>query len=198
VGETTYDEVFRVIGETTSRPTGDATPTAGPAVAPLATIAAAAPDVPQALAPLAPAARAESPPEASVPAPAPAAAPLVLVADDDPAMRALMRTILEAQGLQVAEAADGITALDEAQRLRPALMLLDMDMPRLDGLGVLDTLRKRLLGRSLPVIVVTARDDPAIESRCIELGAEDYITKPIQPATLVARTRAVLRRAGIT
>ena len=71
-------------------------------------------------------------------------------------------------------------------------------MPRLDGLGVLETLRKRLLGRSVPVIVVTAHDDPATESRCIELGAEDYITKPIQPATLVARTRAVLRRAGIT
>jgi len=197
VGETTYEEVFRVIGETTSRLTGDATPAAGPEVVALLA-PAAAPVVPQPSAPPTD----SSPWSRTVPeapaARAPAAAPLVLVADDDPAMRTLMRTILQAQGLQVAEAADGITALDEAQRLRPALMLLDMDMPRLDGLGVLETLRQRLLGRSVPVIVVTARDDPAIESRCIELGAEDYITKPIQPASLVARTRAVLRRAGIT
>jgi len=61
---------------------------------------------------------------------------------------------------------------------------------------VLETLRRRLIGRAVPVIVVTAHDDPAIEIRCIELGAEDYITKPIQPASLVARTRAVLRRVG--
>jgi DNA-binding response OmpR family regulator len=125
-----------------------------------------------------------------------AAHPLVLVADDDPAMRALVTSILTAQGWRVAEAPDGIAALDAAQRLRPDLMLLDMDMPRLDGLGVLETLRRRLIGRAVPVIVVTAHDDPAIESRCIELGAEDYITKPIQPASLVARTRAVLRRVG--
>ena len=191
VGETTYDELFRVIGETTSRSAGDAedqatAPTPQPPEAAVPadrlTLATAPPFVPRA-------------PEA--PAAAPAAAPLVLVADDDPAMRTLMRTILTSQGLQVAEATDGITALEEAQRLRPALILLDMDMPRLDGLGVLETLRKRLLGRSVPVIVVTAHDDPAIESRCIELGAEDYITKPIKPASLVARTRAVLRRAGI-
>ena len=122
--------------------------------------------------------------------------PLVLVADDDPDLRHLVRGILTAQGFRVAEAEDGIAALDEAQRLRPDVMLLDMDMPRLDGLGVLDTLRQRLLGRSVPVIVVTVHNDPAVESRCIELGAEDYITKPIQPTSLVARIRAVLRRVG--
>jgi type IV pilus assembly protein PilB len=181
VGETTYDELVRVIGETTARPTGDAQ---GEAVAPPAS-----------------AAPAPRPPGAAAPAPGPevatlAAVPLVLVVDDDPAMRTLIRTILSGQGLRVAEAADGITALDEVQRLRPSLMLLDMEMPRLDGLGVLETLRMRLVGRSVPVIVVTAKDDPATESRCIELGAEDYITKPIQPASLVARTRAVLRRVG--
>jgi type IV pilus assembly protein PilB len=211
VGETTYEEVFRVIGETTSRPAGDAEeeatalaasaapapqpPAAAAAAAPLAT---APPFVPRAPAPTvlpAPAAWSAVLPQA--PAAAPVVVPLVLVADDDPAMRALMRAILTSQGLQVAEAADGILALDEAQRLRPSLILLDMDMPKLDGMAVLETLRKRLTTRSLPVIVVTARDDPAIESRCIELGADDYITKPIQPASLVARTRAVLRRAGI-
>jgi len=138
-------------------------------------------------------------PAAAAPAGQPGSAgppPLVLVADDDPQLRTLVRSILTSQGFQVAEAVDGIAALDEAQRLRPDVMLLDMDMPRLDGLGVLDTLRQRLLGRSVPVIVVTVHNDPAVETRCIELGAEDYITKPIQPASLVARIRAVLRRVG--
>jgi type II secretory ATPase GspE/PulE/Tfp pilus assembly ATPase PilB-like protein/ActR/RegA family two-component response regulator len=124
------------------------------------------------------------------------AAPLLLIADDDPAMRVLMTTILAGQGFRTAEAVDGLEALDEAQRLKPAVVLLDMEMPRLDGFGVLEALRRRLAGRAVPVIVVTAHDDPATEARCIELGAEDYLTKPIQPSSLVVRIRAVLRRAG--
>jgi type IV pilus assembly protein PilB len=141
-------------------------------------------------------------PAAAPPAPVaePAAAPtapLVLVADDDPAMRRLEASILEAEGFAVVAAEDGVAALEQAQRLQPAILLLDMDMPRLDGFGVLEALRQRLAGRSVPVIVVTAHDDPETETRCIELGAEDYITKPIQPARLVARIRAVLRRTGV-
>jgi type II secretory ATPase GspE/PulE/Tfp pilus assembly ATPase PilB-like protein/CheY-like chemotaxis protein len=163
-GETTYEELVRVVGEPV----------------PAAAVAAPAP---------APAA-----PEEAV---APAAAPVVLVADDDPAMRALFATILKPQGFEVAEAADGLEALDQAQRLSPALLLLDVDMPRLDGYGVLEALRRRLSGRSVPVIVVTAKDDAATEARCIELGAEDYLTKPFQPSSLVVRMRAVLRRAGV-
>jgi type II secretory ATPase GspE/PulE/Tfp pilus assembly ATPase PilB-like protein/ActR/RegA family two-component response regulator len=184
-GATSYDELVRVVGEPAQRPGAAAagaeavvvSVTAhvpGMAAAPPRTTAATAPGQPGAAGP----------------------GPLVLVADDDPDLRHLVRGILTAQGFRVAEAEDGIAALDEAQRLRPDVMLLDMDMPRLDGLGVLDTLRQRLLGRSVPVIVVTVHNDPAVESRCIELGAEDYITKPIQAASLVARTRAVLRRVG--
>jgi DNA-binding response OmpR family regulator len=120
--------------------------------------------------------------------------PLILVVDDDPTMRAVATAALEAESFQTAEAEDGIAALGEAQRLHPALMLLDMDMPRMGGFEVLAALRERLTGRGLPVIVVTSLDDPDTESRCIELGAEDYIVKPIRPATLVARVRAVLRR----
>ena len=67
----------------------------------------------------------------------------------------------------------------------------------LDGFGVLEALRRRLVGRAVPVVVVTVHDDPATEARCIELGAEDYLTKPIQPSSLVVRVRAVLRRAGV-
>jgi len=173
-GETTYDELVRVVGEP------------APAVA---LAAASAQPVAAAVAP--------SPaPAAPVAAPSAPSAPVVLVADDDPAMRALIATILKPQGFEVAEAADGLDALDQAQRLAPAILLLDMKMPRLDGFGVLEALRRRLTGRSVPVIVVTAKDDPATEARCIELGAEDYLTKPIQPSSLVVRMRAVLRRVG--
>lgn len=176
VGESSYEELLRVAGAP-SEPEAEG----GEAPVVVAVAAPLPPGTPE-------------PPRTDAPAAPP---PLVLVADDDPQLRHLVAGILTQQGMRVAEAEDGIAALDEARRLRPDLMLLDMDMPRLDGLGVLDTLRQRLLGRSVPVIVVTAHDDPAIESRCIELGAEDYITKPIQPASLVARTRAVLRRVGI-
>ena len=183
-GATSYEELVRVVGEPAGRP-GAAAAGAEPVVV---SVTAQIPGM------------AVAPPRAAAitagqPAPG-GPAPLVLVADDDPTLRNLVRGILTAEGFRVAEAEDGIAALDEAQRLRPDVMLLDMDMPRLDGLGVLDTLRQRLLGRSVPVIVVTVHNDPAVESRCIELGAEDYITKPIQPASLVARTRAVLRRVG--
>ena len=129
--------------------------------------------------------------------PVKAAVTLVLVADDDPVMRTLEGSILQAEGFVVVAAEDGVEALEQAQRLQPAILLLDMDMPRLDGYGVLEALRQRLAGRGVPVIVVTAHDDPATEARCIELGAEDFIAKPIQPARLIARVRAVLRRTGV-
>jgi len=184
---------------------GPARPAVPPAPRPAPPPAPAAPAVAP---PAAPFAEVPPAPSASVAAPAaagpaaaePAAAeppPLVLIADDDPAMRVLVITIMKAQGFEVAEAADGIEALDLAQRLSPAILLLDMDMPRLDGFGVLEALRRRLAGRAVPVVVVTVHDDPATEARCIELGAEDYLTKPIQPSSLVVRVRAVLRRAGV-
>jgi type IV pilus assembly protein PilB len=183
-GETAYDELSRVVEE----PVSAAVPAA----------AAASPAPPPAPAPVA-AAPVSTPTPAAAPAGAEAtAAPaLVLVADDDPAMRTLVMTIMKAQGFEVAEAVDGLDALDQAQRLSPAVMLLDMDMPRLDGFGVLEALRRRLAGRAVPVVVVTVHDDAATEARCIDLGAEDYLTKPIQPSSLVVRVRAVLRRAGV-
>ncbi len=170
-GETGYDEVVRVIGEpgTRARPSQ------------LVAMPAAA------LEPAAPPASAAA--ASNVP-------PLVLVVDDDPTNRVLEGGVLKAEGFRIAEAENGIAALVEAQRLRPDLMLLDMDMPSLDGFGVMGALRQSLSGRAVPIIVVTARDDPATETRCIELGAEDFITKPIHPTTLVARVRAVLRRVG--
>jgi type IV pilus assembly protein PilB len=207
-GETSYEELTRVADEPASllepspRPAAlPEAPTLAPAPAkaarPLVPEPAPAP-VPTAAAPSAavstPAEAAGKTPDGLAP---PEKPPLVLVADDDPAMRVLVITIMKAQGFEVAEAVDGLDALDQAQRLAPAILLLDMDMPRLDGFGVLEALRRRLAGRAVPVVVVTVHDDPATEARCIELGAEDYLTKPIQPSSLVVRVRAVLRRAGV-
>ncbi|HTT67699.1 MAG TPA: type II/IV secretion system protein [Gemmatimonadales bacterium] len=220
VGETSYEELARVADEPAVEIVHSESHAAAPAppaapAAPAPARAPARPAVPPApvpppppppppaseIPPAAPfaevppaAAFAELPPEGPAP---PEKPPLVLIADDDPAMRVLVITIMKAQGFEVAEAADGLEALDLAQRLAPAILLLDMDMPRLDGFGVLEALRRRLAGRAVPVVVVTVHDDPATEARCIELGAEDYLTKPIQPSSLVVRVRAVLRRAGV-
>ena len=214
-GETSYDEVARAVGEpaleiepsaprpAATAPTRAPAPTQAPVRAPGKPVPPRVPEPKPTPVPAAPEVRAaaSAPAEttretAEAPA-APAKPPLVLIADDDPAMRALISTILKPQGFEVAEAVDGLEALDQAQRLAPAILLLDMDMPRLDGFGVLEALRRRLAGRAVPVVVVTVHDDPATETRCIELGAEDYLTKPIQPSSLVVRVRAVLRRAGV-
>ena len=122
--------------------------------------------------------------------------PLILIADDDPMNRAIAGAALKTAGFDVAEVADGMQALMEVQRLHPALLLLDIVMPNMDGLMVLGALRQRLSGRSVPVIVLTSKDDTETERRCIEQGAEDYIVKPINPGTLVARVQAVLRRVA--
>lgn len=117
----------------------------------------------------------------------------VLVADDDRQMRRLVRMILEREGYDVVDAADGLDALDAIEGGRVDLMILDLDMPRLDGLGVLEELRARVLTSSLPVIVLTARSGEA-ETQVLDLGAQDFLTKPVQPASLLARVRAVIRR----
>ncbi len=118
----------------------------------------------------------------------------ILVADDDRQMRRLVRMILERDGHEVAEAADGLDALDAIESGQCDLMILDLDMPRLDGIGVLEELRARVMTSSLPVIVLTARSGEA-EAQVLDLGAQDFLTKPVQPASLQARVRAVLRRS---
>ncbi|MBI1723965.1 MAG: Flp pilus assembly complex ATPase component TadA [Gemmatimonadetes bacterium] len=191
-GETAYDEVVRLLGEPVLKPRAAAPAPAAAALVPPPPVTTF---IPSASIPVTGAPPSAEEPSAPAEAPAPRP-PLVLIADDDPSMRNLEGAVLTSQGFAVAEAADGEDALDQAQRLQPAILLLDMDMPRRNGYEVLGALRQRLAGRAVPVIVVTARDDPETETRCIELGAEDYITKPIQPASLIARIRAVLRRVG--
>jgi DNA-binding response OmpR family regulator len=108
-------------------------------------------------------------------------------------MRRLLRTVLEREGFKVVEASDGLEALEAIDTQGVDLVLLDHDMPRLTGLGVLEELRAQVTTASLPVIMLTARTDDT-ESLALELGAQDYLTKPVQPRSLVARVKAVLKR----
>jgi CheY-like chemotaxis protein len=122
--------------------------------------------------------------------------PRVLVADDDPQMRRLIRSVLERDGYEITEVADGLDALEQVESHPFDLMLLDIDMPRLDGLGVLEELRARIKTSGVPVIVLTARTDDT-EVRVLDLGAQDFLAKPVQPNSLQARVKAVLRRAKL-
>lgn len=117
----------------------------------------------------------------------------VLLADDDAQMRRLLRTVLEREGFKVVEATDGLETLEAIETQGIDLVLLDHDMPRLTGLGVLEELRAQMSTSGLPVIMLTARTDDT-ESQALELGAQDYLTKPVQPRSLVARVKAVLKR----
>ena len=118
--------------------------------------------------------------------------PLVLVVDDDPHVAALARIHLERDGYRVAEANDGIRGLELARRERPSLVVLDLMLPGLDGFEVC---RKLHLESMVPVIMLTARVEETDRLEGLDLGADDYMTKPFSPRELAARVRAVLRRA---
>jgi DNA-binding response OmpR family regulator len=115
----------------------------------------------------------------------------VLVVDDEPKIVQLARDYLEHAGFAVVTAADGRAALDEVRRRRPDLVVLDLGLPRLDGLDVTRSIRG---DSNLPIIMLTARDDEVDKLVGLELGADDYLTKPFSPRELVARVKAVLRR----
>jgi len=116
----------------------------------------------------------------------------VLVVDDEPGIVRLVRDYLEHGGFRVVTAADGEAALRAARTVRPDLVVLDLGLPGLDGLDVTRALRRE---GALPIILLTARSDESDKLVGLELGADDYLTKPFSPKELVARVRAVLRRA---
>ncbi|HEX7346636.1 MAG TPA: response regulator transcription factor [Candidatus Limnocylindrales bacterium] len=115
----------------------------------------------------------------------------ILVVDDEPRIVELARDYLEHAGFRVITARDGRAALDSARRDRPDLVVLDLGLPGLDGLDVTRELRK---DGSIPIVMVTARDDELDKLLGLELGGDDYLTKPFSPRELVARVKAVLRR----
>jgi len=115
----------------------------------------------------------------------------ILVVDDEPKIVKQARDYLERGGFRVIEAGDGKTALVRARSERPDLVVLDLNLPEMDGLDVCRALRRE---SDVPVIMLTARVEETDRLIGLELGADDYITKPFSPRELVARVRAVLRR----
>ena len=116
----------------------------------------------------------------------------ILLVDDDPNISHLVRLYLEKEGFDVTESARGDEALEAFKREAPALVLLDVMLPGMDGLQVLKEIRKT---SKVPVIMLTARDETFDKVLGLELGADDYVTKPFETKELVARVKAVLRRA---
>jgi two-component system alkaline phosphatase synthesis response regulator PhoP len=115
----------------------------------------------------------------------------ILVVDDEPRIAEIARDYLERAGFTVTTVGNGADALTIARAKRPDLIVLDLGLPRVDGLDVTRTLRKQ---SNVPIIMLTARVDESDKLIGLELGADDYITKPFSPKELVARVRAVFRR----
>ncbi|QPP05118.1 response regulator transcription factor [Streptomyces bathyalis] len=122
-----------------------------------------------------------------------AAARRVLVVDDDPTVTEVVAGYLDRSGFVVDRAADGLDALSRAQAAPPDLVVLDLMLPGLDGLQVCRQLRRQ---GPVPVVMLTARGDEEDRILGLEVGADDYVTKPFSPRELVLRVESVLRRAG--
>ena len=116
----------------------------------------------------------------------------ILVADDEPHIRELVRLYLSKEGYDLEFASTGTEALEKALRLQPDLVVLDLMMPKLDGFEVTKGIREH---SDMPILMLTVRKEDAVKVAGLELGADDYLTKPFNPKELVARVRAVLRRA---
>lgn len=118
---------------------------------------------------------------------------LILIVDDEPNIIELSRLYLENEGYQVEAANDGLEALAKFETLNPALIVLDLMLPKLNGWEVCKKIRAT---SDIPIIMLTARTDDVDKIVGLELGADDYMTKPYNPRELVARVKAVLRRGG--
>jgi CheY-like chemotaxis protein len=118
----------------------------------------------------------------------------VLLVEDEENLRRLLRDVLERSGFVVSEAGDGIEALEQIDRSAPDIVVLDLDLPKLDGYGVLRRLRSRRETAALPVLVLTAKGDEDSEVLVFEFGATEYISKPLRPRALSARIRSILKR----
>lgn len=122
----------------------------------------------------------------------------ILVVDDETKITQLTRDYLESAGFRVLTAGDGLSALTTAKAEKPDLLVLDLGLPKKDGLDVTREIRKDSSGLSrTPIIMLTARGEESDKLVGLELGADDYIVKPFSPKELVARVRAVLRRAEV-
>lgn len=117
----------------------------------------------------------------------------ILIIDDDPQIRDVLRIALKQAGYEVSEAGDGAEGLAKARRGKADLIVLDIGLPEIDGLELCRSLRAE---RDTPILFLTARDDEIDRVLGLELGGDDYVTKPFSPRELIARIRAILKRAG--
>lgn len=117
----------------------------------------------------------------------------LLIVDDDPEIRDILKLALGQAGFDLAEAADGQSALSRASQIQPDLILLDVGLPEMDGFSVCREIRKT---SEVPILFLTARDDEIDRVVGLELGADDYVTKPFSPRELVARVRTILKRSA--
>jgi two-component system phosphate regulon response regulator PhoB len=121
--------------------------------------------------------------------------PTILVVEDEAPLVTLLRYNLEREGFAVLEAQDGDEALNQAREQKPDLVLLDWMLPLVSGIEVCRQLRRHPETRGIPIVMLTARGEEGDKLRGLDSGADDYVTKPFSPSELIARIRAVLRRA---
>lgn len=119
----------------------------------------------------------------------------VLVVDDEQSILTLLQYNLEQAGFEVITASDGEQAIEVAEQENPDLIVLDLMLPKLDGIEVCKLLRQRKM--NVPILMLTAKDDELDKILGLELGADDYMTKPFSPREVIARVKAILRRAVI-
>ena len=131
-------------------------------------------------------AAAVAPPAAPVAAPAPAAAPLIMVVDDSLTVRKITGRMLAREGYEVASAKDGVDALQQLQDLKPDCILLDVEMPRMDGFEFARNVRADEGTRDIPIIMITSRTADKHRNHALELGVNEYMGKPYQEEQLLA------------
>jgi adenylate cyclase len=119
--------------------------------------------------------------------------PRILIVDDNPTNLEVLQVRLSAQGYELVAAVDGVDALAKVREFEPDLVLLDVMMPKLDGISVVKQLKQDTKFHFTPVILVTAKADTRDVVAGLEAGGDDYLTKPIEQAALVARVRSMLR-----
>jgi two-component system phosphate regulon response regulator PhoB len=124
--------------------------------------------------------------------------PLVLIVEDEAALVTMLRYNLEKEGFAVCEAGDGEEALVQIAELKPDVVLLDWMLPLVSGIEVCRQIRRSPSSRTLPVVMLTARGEEGDRVRGLNSGADDYVVKPFSPTELIARLRAVMRRAQPT
>lgn len=121
----------------------------------------------------------------------------VLVTDDEPITRMLVKLLLEREQYEVLEAANGRDAVEIAIRERPDLLMIDLNMPEMDGYEAIARVRREMALAMMPILVLTSEEGPGVERRVLELGADDYLIKPFDPEVLVSRVNAVFRRLKV-